>query len=94
MSSPRSRARSTCAQIYADAVSRSEAAAHQNIADDIIELIISTLLNWGSLPRACLADPPDVEDLFAEIADLLSDAMDGISSGHLKALNAARGISQ
>ena len=78
------------AALFADAVSEVEAAAHQNIADALAGLVNASLFYWSEMPRARRSAEPDDFDMFAGLADVLSDTMEGISSGHLQALYCAR----
>ena len=76
------------AALHADAGSEADAYAHQNIAADLAALMASSIGHWRALDAR--RDPPDRALLFAGLADVLSDGLDGISSAHLQALYAAR----
>ena len=82
------------AAIYADAVSEDEAICHQNIADDLGDFVHTAAGRWGASPAGFMAPVPDLTEVFAGLADVLSDTLEGLSSGHLQALHAARRAAQ
>lgn len=79
------------AAILAEAVPEDDAVCHQNIADDLGVFVAATAGRWRASPAAYREPAPDLPLLFAGLADVLSDTFCGLSSGHLQALNAARG---
>jgi hypothetical protein len=76
------------AKIYADEISEVAAHAHENLAEDLSALVEASLNHWRALPSA--HSQPDRRLLFAGLADVLSDSLPGISSGHLQAIDDAR----
>jgi hypothetical protein len=77
----RSRTFAARAVIYADAATADEAAPHQNIADDLTDLIESSFLNWLAMAGTSWGSEPDMDSLFG-------------SSSHLQAIYAARELPQ
>ncbi len=90
MTPPASRLPSLRAAIYADSVGEIEACAHENIADEIDLLVKASLSHWRTIPGMSALPQPDSALLFAGLADVLSDTLPRISSGHLQAIEAAR----
>jgi hypothetical protein len=78
------------ASVIASTVDEGDAVCHQNIADDVADLVTAVVTCWRRSPRAFLAVDPDPDLVFASIADVLADLLSGLSSGHLRALYAAR----
>ena len=82
------------AAIYSDAVSEEDALCHQNIAADLCDFVAGAAGEWSHSPAGFMAASPELAPLFAGLADVLSDFLEGISSGHLQALYAARRAAQ
>jgi len=78
------------ASLLANALCEGDAVCHQNIADDLADLVASTAARWRRSPAAFMTVDPDPRLVFASIADVLADLFSGLSSGHLQALYAAR----
>ena len=67
-----------------------DAVCHENIADDIADLIAGATIRWRGSPAAFVAVEPDPGLVFASIADVMADLFCGLSSGYLQAVYAAR----
>lgn len=78
------------AALLADAIAEGDAICHQNVADDLADLVAATVARWRRSPAAFMVADPDPRLVFASMADALSDLFSGLSSGHLQALYAAR----
>jgi hypothetical protein len=78
------------ASILAEGISEGDAVCHENIADDLADLVAGTVTRWRRSPAAFMAPEPDCGLVFASMADVLADLFSGLSSGHLQALYAAR----
>ena len=78
------------ATLLADERAEDDAVCHQNIADDLSGLIAATMSHWRHNPAALILTEPAPGLLFASLADVLAELLEGLSSGYLQALYAAR----
>ena len=74
------------AALLADERAEDDAVCHQNIADDLSSLVDATTSHWRHSPAALTLTEPTPSLLFASLADVLADLLEGLSSGHLQAL--------
>jgi hypothetical protein len=78
------------AAILADTLVEADAVCHQNIADNLADLVATAGRHWCRSPAAFTALEPPASLVFASIADVLADLFEGLSSGQLQALYAVR----
>jgi hypothetical protein len=78
------------AVIYGARVSEVEQHAHENIAKLTADFISAVRAEWIGAVGSVGVLIQDESLMVASVADVLSDCLEGLSSGHLQALRAVR----